>query len=170
MILNIDRPKIKVPIDSIDILMEGISIVLIVLMWLYLYLEYPNLPETVASHFNSKGEPNDYSSKSVILLLPSIATLMYSGLFILNRFPHLHNYMVNITEENALKNYRFSTRILRIVNMLSMIMLAYLTYQIVQSAKSSTFSLGTYFLPIVIGTSILLPIIIIIYYRKINKS
>jgi len=170
MILNIDRPRIKVPIESIDILLESISIVLIVLMWLYLYTEYPSLPDTVATHFNSSGEPNDYGSKSVILLLPSIASLMYLGLLILNRFPHLHNYMVNITEENALKNYRFSMRIVRVINILSMILLAYLTYQIVESAKSNTFSLGTYFLPIVISIGILLPIFIIIYYKKINKS
>jgi len=168
--LNTKRPKIKVPFESLDILLESISIVLIVLMWLYLYTEYPNLPDTVATHFNSNGEPNDYGSKLVILLLPSIATLMYMGLFMLNRFPHLHNYMVNITEENALKNYRFSTRIVRIVNMLSMIMLAYLTYQIVEGAKSNAFSLGTYFLPIVIGASVLLPLFIIIYFRKINKA
>jgi len=133
-------------------------------------MEYPSLPDTVASHFNSKGEPNEYNNKSIILLLPSIAVIIYTGLFLLNRFPHMHNYMINITEDNALKNYRFSTRIVRIVNTLCIIMFTYLTYQIVESAKRSSSSLGTWFLPVVIGTSILLPIFIFIYFKKINKN
>jgi len=165
-----NRPKIKVPYQSLDIVLECISIVLVVLMWLYLLTEYPNLPDIVASHFNAKGEPNDYGSKTFILILPSIATLMYLGLFVLNRYPHLHNYMVNITENNALKNYRFSTRIVRIFSTLIMVLLAYITFQIVEGAKNQTFLLGSSFLPIVISVSILLPISIIIYFRKINKA
>ena len=78
--------------------------------------------------------------------------------------------MVNITEENALKNYRFSTRVLRIINLLCVVLMAYVTYYIIQSAKGHKLSLGTYFLPIVLGISILLPIILFIYMRKLNKE
>ena len=165
-----NRPKIKVPFQSIDIVFECISITLIVLMWLYLLTEYPNLPDTVASHFNANGEPNDYGSKTFILILPAVATLMYLVFFNVNRYPHLHNYFINITEENALKNYRFSTRIVRIAGMLTLILLAYITFQIVNGAKQETFSLGNWFLPVVIGTSVLLPIFVIIYFRMINKT
>ena len=170
MILNPDRPRIKVPFESIDIIMESISLIFILLMWLFLITEYPNLPETVVSHFNLKGEPDGYKSKAFILILPSITTLMYFGLFILNRYPHIHNYMVNITEKNALKNYRFSTRIVRIVNMLSMVMFSYIVFQTITSAKGKVLTIGSWFLPIVIGVSIILPIFIIIYFRKINRT
>ena len=77
--------------------------------------------------------------------------------------------MVNITKDNALKNYRFSTKIVRIVNTLSMTMFAYITYQIIESAKGKVLSMGSWFLPIVIGVSLILPIGIIIYFRKINR-
>lgn len=164
------RPKIKVPYESLDIILECTSIVLIIMLWLYLLTEYPNLPDIVASHFNAKGEPNDYGNKTFILIMPSVATLLYFVFFIVNRFPHLHNYFVNITEENALKNYRLSTRVLRIVGILSITLLAYLTYQIVNGIKYEFFTLGRWFLPIVIGASIILPIFIIIYFRKINNS
>lgn len=139
-------------------------------MWLLIIKEYSNLPETIASHFNAKGEPDGYSNKIFIFLIPSMAIIMYLGLFILNRFPHVHNYMINITEDNALKNYRFSTKIVRVVNTLSMILFAYLTHHIIESAKSESISLGTWFLPIVLGISVILPIWIIIYFRKINKN
>ena len=168
--MNNGRPKIKVPFEGIDIFLELVSITMLLLMWIYLIIEYPDLPETIASHFNAKGEADNYSNKSYIWFLPIIATGVYIGLFILNKHPHAHNYMVNITEENALKNYRFSTRIVRITNTLTVIMFTYIIYYIIQSAKESELQFSSWFVPIVIVCSLLLPIGIYLYYRKINKS
>ena len=163
------RPRIKVPFQPIDIITELISVTILILMWCYCIINYTDLPDTIATHFNGLGEPDGFSSKSNIWMLPIIATLMYVGLFILNRYPHIHNYMVNITQENALKNYRFSTRILRITNFLSVLLLAYISYVIVESAFGEQFNLGTWFVPVVVGSSIVLPIILVIYIRKMNK-
>ena len=165
-----NRPKIKVPFQTVDVLIELLSVTLILLAWVYVAIEYNELPDTIASHFNSKGQPDGYSSKNSILFLPILATIMYLSLFILNKFPHLHNYMVNITEDNALKNYRFSTRILRVVNFFVVLLFSYIVYTIIASAKGSTLSLGDWFLPTIIGVSILLPIGLILYQRKLNKS
>ena len=165
-----ERPKIKVPFESIDIAVELASITLLLLVWLYIIMEYPLLPKIIASHFNASGQPDGYGNKVFILFLPALSTAMYIGLFILNKYPHLHNYMVNITEANALKNYRFSTRVLRVVNFLTVLMFAYISYHIVVSAKGEVLSLGKFFLPLVIGISVLLPIGILIYQKKINKS
>ena len=88
----------------------------------------------------------------------------------MHKFPHLHNYMVNITEENALKNYRFGTRILRGVNFTCILLMAFITYKIIESAKGTYITLGSWFLPVVIGISIILPIILLIYMKKLNKD
>lgn len=164
-----NRPRVKVPLESIDIILELLSITCILLMWIYLIVEYPKLPDTIASHFNAKGEADGYSNKVYLWLVPVISTMMYIGLFILNKYPHIHNYMVNITQENALKNYRFSTRIVRIVNTLTVIMFTYIIYYIIQKAKDSDLQFSSWFLPLVLTISILLPIGILIYQRRINK-
>ncbi|MEM6378652.1 MAG: DUF1648 domain-containing protein [Bacteroidota bacterium] len=164
------RPKINVPFQHVDIAIELLSIALLLLMWLFVITEYSDLPDTIASHYNAKGEADGYSNKSFIWILPIIATVIYVGLFILNRYPHLHNYMTDITEENALKHYRFSTRILRVVNLFCVLLFAYITYHIVESAKAISLSLGGAFIGIVIGMSLLLPVVIIIYQKRINKS
>ena len=163
------RPRIKVPFETVDIIIEFISITLLVLMWFYCIVNYMELPDTIATHFNGAGEPDDYGSKQTVWIIPIIATVMYIGLFILNKYPHMHNYMINITEENALKNYRFSTRIVRVVNFLCVLLLTYITYVIIESAFGKQFNLGTWFVPVVIGVSIILPIIIFVYMRKMNK-
>jgi uncharacterized membrane protein len=164
------RPRINVPYQQIDIVIELISITILLLMFVYTGIEYANLPDTIPTHFNAQGIADDFGSKMTIWLVPIIAIVLYLGLFAINKFPHLHNYMVNITDENALKNYRFSTRILRIINLLCAILMAYVTYYIIHSANGHSMSLGSYFLPIVIGISILLPIILFVYMKKLNQD
>lgn len=163
------RPRIKVPFETVDVIIEFISITLLILMWVYCIVNYMELPDTIATHFNRAGEPDDFGSKQTVWIIPIIATVMYIGLFMLNKYPHMHNYMVNITEENALKNYKFSTRIVRVVNFLCVMLMTYITYMIVESAFGKQFNLGTWFVPVVIGVSIILPIIIFVYMRKMNK-
>ena len=113
-----NRPKIKVPLENLDYIIELVSITLLLVMWYFTISNYAELPDTVAMHFNAKGEPDDYGSKGMIWLLPILGTVIYFIMLVLTKYPHLHNYMVNITEKNALKNYRFSIRVLRIVNLL----------------------------------------------------
>lgn len=163
------RPRIKVPFETVDVIIEFISITLLILMWVYCIVNYMELPDTIATHFNGAGEPDGYGSRQTVWIIPIIATVMYIGFFILNKYPHMHNYMVNITEENALKNYKFSTRIVRVVNFLCVLLMTYITYMIVESAFGKQFNLGTWFVPLVIGVSIILPIIMFVYMRKMNK-
>jgi uncharacterized membrane protein len=165
-----NRPKIKVPFEPIDIIVEVLSMTLLLVMLIYTIIEYKDLPNTIPTHFNAQGIADDYSDKSMIWALPVIGIVMYVGLFFLNKFPHIHNYMVNITEENALKNYRFSTRIARGVNFFTVALFVYIQYTIIASAKGENFTLGSWFLPMVIGISILLPAFILIYQSKINKT
>ena len=168
--MNLKRPRLKVPFESIDVFVELISISIVLFMWLYVIYNYADLPDTIPTHFNGKGEPDDFGTKLTVWIVPGLATLMYIGIFILNRYPHLHNYMVNITEDNAMKNYRFSTRILRGVNFLCVLLMTFITYRIIESAKGVNFTFGSWFLPVVIGVSIILPIGLLIYMKRMNKN
>lgn len=167
--MNTKRPRIKVPFETVDVIIEMLSITLLILMWIYCIINYFELPDTIATHFDATGKPDDFGSKNTIWIIPVVATVMYIGMYILNKYPHIHNYMVNITEENALKNYRFSTRVVRVVNFLCVLLLAYITYMIIESAFGKQYNLGTWFVPLLIGFSIVFPIVLIIYMRKLNK-
>jgi len=165
-----ERPKIKIPFQPIDVAIEAASIGFLLFMWLHLFLEFSSLPDSVPSHFNAKGEPDNYSHKSFLFFLPALSTVIYLSLFILNKYPHLHNYMVNITTKNAFKNYQFSSRVLRIVNFLCVLMFTYINYQIIVGAKENTSSLGMGFIITVLIASLLLPIILLIYQKKLNNQ
>ena len=165
-----ERPKIKVPLETLDIIIELLNITLLLLLIGYTTMNYLELPETIATHFNAKGEADGFADKSTIWLLTGIALFIYVMMIVINKFPHLHNYMVNITEENALKNYRLSTRLIRFVNLFCLILFALITYEIIESAKGNEFNiLG---IPFLIFTLIVPLIGIVFMYRfqrKINS-
>ena len=154
------RPRIKVPYEQIDLLVELLNITLLILIWGYTLVNYLDLPETIPTHFNAKGEADDFGHKATVWILPAIATFLFAVMFILNLFPHVHNYMVNVTEENALKLYRLSTRVLRFVNLFCLILFAILIYEIIgMSAGNDAKIMSSAF----IGFTIIGPIAIVIY-------
>jgi uncharacterized membrane protein len=163
------RPKIKVPLEGLDIILDITSATLLIFLIVFTIISYPELPDTIPSHFNAKGEADGYSSKSTLWMLPGLGIILFFGMYILNKFPHIHNYMVNITEENALKNYRLSTRIVRFSNLFVMLTFGIIMYSMIASAKNNNSDLSHWILPFIIGSSIVLPIVILIYMKKINK-
>lgn len=95
---------------------------------------------------------------------------IFIGLYILNKYPHLHNYTVKITEENALKNYRFSTRILRVVNFLNLLLLAYILKTMMTPHEKQDTELGSWFSPLIIIGSLVLIIFIFVSANKLNSK
>jgi len=167
--MNIERPRIKVPLQHIDIVIDLASIALLLIMWGLFIRVYGDLPEEVPTHFSASGQVDGYGSKASLWFLPGLATFIYIGIFLLNRYPHLHNYMVNITEENAFKQYQFSTRMLRIVNFLCVLMFAYILYRLIATIEGNAIGLGDLFLYIVLGLSLAIPIVFIILQKRITK-
>jgi len=165
-----ERPRISIPLTTPDIVVELASIAILILMLIHTIIEYPNLPDTIASHFNAKGKADGFSDKAFLWFIPCLSIGMYAVLFFLNKYPHLHNYMVNITEENALKQYTFSTKVLRVVNFLIVLIFGYINFKIIEGAKNGNSDLGMGFLITAIAGSIILPVIIVIYQRKLNKN
>ncbi len=163
------RPKIKVPLEGLDIILDILAATVLILLISYAFISYSDLPDTIPSHFNAKGEVDGYSDKTMLWLLPGLGIIIFFGMYILNKFPHMHNYMVNITEENALKNYRLSTRIVRFTNLFIMVIFGIVLFNIVESAKNNNSDMDNWILPFIIGFSIVLPIAIYIYQKKINK-
>lgn len=164
-----NRPKIKVPLQPLDIIVDVLSISVLICMIIYSVIVFQELPDTIPTHFDFKGEADSYGSKSSLFLLPGIGIVLFSLLFILNKYPHLHNYMVNITEENALKNYRFSTRVLRFTNLCIAILFFFIQFKIVQTAKDNSISIGNWLIPLIIGITVIVPIFLVVHQFKMNK-
>ena len=112
---NEPRPVIKPTLTIADYVLEGTSLWLLIAICAYAWLVYNSLPETIPTHFNIHGQVDGYGSKWSVFIFPALALVLYIALSILNRFPHVFNYPVAITSENALRQYTLATRLLRII-------------------------------------------------------
>lgn len=161
-----NRPRIQIKKNIFDWTLELITLLIFLLVLAVPIIYYNELPETVPRHFNAAGEPDAYGSKTILWILPLICSLMYVGLTILNRYPHIFNYLDEITEENAERQYRMATKLIRILKLIVTATFCYILFQTVQTALDHQQGLGTYFLPIFI----VVMIAIIIGYLVISQK
>ncbi|MEM8893775.1 MAG: DUF1648 domain-containing protein [Bacteroidota bacterium] len=153
------RPKLNLPLTSLDWLYEGAAVIVMAFFVWSLLDSYADLPETIPTHFNHKGEADGFSSKSSLWLLPGIAFATYLGLIVVNRMPHKFNYPIDITEENAAYQYRLATRMIRVIN-LSVVVIFYLVArEILLAGFESQGGMGGFLLPIILLLT-LFPIIV----------
>ncbi len=111
------RPRINIVLSPLDNFLEITAYVLLGLMWATTAYAYFILPVTIPIHYNASGEADGYGNKMFLLLLPLIPTVIFIGISFLARYPHIFNYMVPITEENALKQYTMAVRLLRFLKL-----------------------------------------------------
>ena len=164
------RPKITVPQNSTDLWIDRFSFLLFFIIWLSVFVYYPDLPNEIPTHFNGRGQADAFGSKKSIWILMGVFSSIFIGIYILNKYPHLHNYTVKITEENALKNYRFSTRVLRVVNFLNLLLLAYILKTMMTPYEKQSTAFGGWFLPTIMIGSLVLIIYIFVKANKINSK
>ena len=98
---KMDRQRIKIELDVSDWTMEIIGATFLVLMIGFPLYYFNELPNTIPIHFNGSGEADGFSQKNTVWTLPVIGLVIYIGMLILNRYPHILNYPREITEENA---------------------------------------------------------------------
>lgn len=169
--MSTNRPKIKVPLERIDIILELIVLALVLLTWGYVITSYSQLPEIIPSHFNAKGEVDGYSGKNSIWFLAILTTVLAAGMHVLTKFPQIHNYTETITEDNALFYYRKSARMLRFVNIFTTLVFVYVVYSVIESAKGKEIAMQSSFIYIIIMFSVIMPIFLLLYMsRKKNNK
>jgi uncharacterized membrane protein len=139
-----DRPRIHLEKQPIDIVLEGASILLLILMLIYCGIHFQNLPEKIPTHFNASGESDEFGGKTTIWLLPFTGLVQYVILTVLNRFPHTFNYPVKITAENAEQQYRLATRLILSLKASILLLFGYITFKTVSMAEGKSDTLGNY--------------------------
>lgn len=157
-IKNEARPKIKPKLKSIDKWLEGLAWITLVLLWFWTIWNYTNLPETIPTHFGAGGEPDAYGGKKTIFALPIVGSLSFLLLTIMNHFPHLFNYAVKITPENAAAQYANSARMMRFLKFSITLIFLLINILTIRTVTGKAEGLGWWFVLVVLG-SIVCPLI-----------
>lgn len=135
-------------------MLKGLALAGLLALLILPAMYYGSLPDTIPHHFNGAGEADGFGSKSYIWALPGIGLAMYVFLTYIGRSPHRFNYMVKITEQNAVTQYRLALRLTRLVKFGVMALFVYITWAIVKGAESGKAALNPWLLFIILGTNI----------------
>ncbi len=153
-----ERPKLKLELTTFDKTLEILGWTSILAIWVLTIINYINLPDTIPIHYNGAGQADEFGGKVTILTLPLIATVLFIGLTILNKFPHVFNYPTNITQDNALRQYKNATKLIRYLKFIIVIIFGLIVLKTIQYAKGQAVGLGIGFLPVTLGL-IFIPLI-----------
>lgn len=149
--MNTGRPIIKVELSTLEKTIEVVGIIAIVLLIGIPMYHYNLLPDEIPVHFNGKGEADSFGKKDMIWTLPFIGTLLFVGLKILTRKPHLFNYPTEITDENAAQQYSNMVRMLILLNTFFAGSFVYIIFRSIQMALGQSNGLGAGFILFFIG-------------------
>lgn len=143
-----NRPRINLKRSYIDWILEFIAFSSLLILIALPIISLKTLPETIPVHFNASGQPDGYGNRSAIFLLPAIGAIMYLLMTVVEAFPHIYNYPVEITPENASVQYRIATRLIRILKTVILITFSFISFQTVKTATGGAAGLGKSFLPV----------------------
>ncbi len=153
-----ERPKLTLIPTTADKLVEVLGWLILLFLWVLTFSHYSSLPETIPTHFNAAGNADGFGSKVSLIALPVIATLLFIGLTVLNRYPHIFNYPTSITQDNALRQYTLATRILRYLKLVLVLVFGGIEFMTIQNATGKGAGLGAWFLPLTL-VLVFLPLI-----------
>ena len=153
-----ERPKITLIPTTADRLVDLLGWIVLLTIWGWTFAHYSSLPDTIPTHFNATGEADGFGSKASIIGLPIIATLLFIGLTVLNRYPHIFNYPCPVTQDNALRLYTLATRMLRYLKLVLLLVFGGIEFMTIQNATGKAAGLGVWFLPLTL-VLVFLPLI-----------
>jgi uncharacterized membrane protein len=161
------RPILNIPLKPVDWIIEGITVFIVMGIAVYTTIHYSALPDTIPTHYGFSGKADGYGGKSTLLVLLGVLMAMYLMLLGVSRIPHKFNYVTEITESNAPRQYSIALQMMRIVKLIGVIIFSYIILTTIQITQGNAMSLGTWFL---ITAIFFLFVTIIIYAIRSSKS
>ncbi|TDF94818.1 DUF1648 domain-containing protein [Paenibacillus piri] len=141
-----NRPKLTIPRTKTEMVHDLISVIVIAASFVYIFMMWPELPSRVPIHFNAVGEVDNWGGKGSVFVLPAVSVIIYIGLAILSRFPHVFNYTVEITEKNANAQYKNARLMLSWIKIEIVLLFGFLLWKTIQAAIETSNRIGMQFL------------------------
>lgn len=150
------QPKLDIARTQTETVLEFLSGGILLFLIFLLFQNWNAIPDSIPTHFGISGKADTWGSKYIILFLPSITLLIYVGLTILGRYPHVYNYPWQITDENAIRQYILARTFLCWLKFELVVLFTCIEWITIQVALGNSSGLGIEFLPfcmiIVFGT------------------
>ncbi|MFN3952442.1 MAG: DUF1648 domain-containing protein [Thermaurantimonas sp.] len=144
---NSIRPRLSVSMTSFDYLLEFIALVGLFCLFYFTFNFYTYSPDIIPVHFDLEGNADRYGSKTELILILVISSLLYTGISVLQKYPHLYNYPFEIRENNALYQYTLAVRLLRVLK----VVIIWIFFTILYTVRSGTDSFSGILIVMYVG-------------------
>lgn len=161
-----NKPVIHLRKTKTDFFLGILTVVLLVCFWGISIFYYPSLADEIPIHFDYKGEVNSYASKETIFILPFIGTFLVGFLTLISKSPESFNYTVEITEENAERQYTNAVLMMKVLRLALLLVFMLIDWEVIQIGLGKSKGLGAWFLPIFL----ILVFVPIIYFLIRSKK
>lgn len=142
------RPVLKIPQSFVERLLQGISAGALAANAIILIMKWNSFPGKIPSHFGVSGEADAWSGKGTLVSLPVTCLVLYALITLLERYPHIFNYVVEITEQNAEYQYRNARCMMIWLKTELILVFSYIEWIMIQTALQKANGLGNSFLPV----------------------
>lgn len=142
------NPKLPPQWGPFDLVLEVLAATGLAALLGIILPRIPHLPARVPVHFDFAGRPDRWGSRGEFTILPVVALVVFVLLTVVARLPHLANYPVPITPENAERQYRMATVVLTLIKAEIMWGFAFLGWKIIRIALQQADGLGRGFLAV----------------------
>lgn len=136
-------------------LLEAIGVTLLVLLWIGTVSIFAQLPDLILTHYNAAGRADAFRNKATIFIAPTVATLIYLDMTLLNMHPHLYNYLTTVTSENARRLYTSMKRFIKFLKLGIVLIFCGIVVMTYRTIVSNGRDLGRWFLPTAIALLVL---------------
>ncbi len=161
------RPKPVQTYSYIDLAL-GTGTLIVVGFTLFLTFDsYPELPKIIPTHFSATGVPDKFGHKTSIWFLPIVSLVLCAGLWILGKYPQYFNYLTEINEENAQRQYQLASKMVRVLGFLVSLVFLFATYETIQVSQNEINTNGSWHFFFTVFSFL---IVLIIYIYKSNKK
>ncbi|HAQ65940.1 MAG TPA: hypothetical protein DCR43_08840 [Bacteroidales bacterium] len=147
---ELPNPKLIIKPARADCVIEVLGWVVLGFLWSMTIWAFTTVSGDVPVHFNFRGEVDGYGSIGFIVWVPGLTTLMLAGITWLNHYPHIFNYPVKITAQNAQKQYAMATRFLRILKLSIAVISFIINLSIITTATGISVKPGFWLTPLII--------------------
>lgn len=110
--------------------MEGLCLVMLVGLTLYLAIRWGDIPDKIPAHYDIAGNIDRWGKKGEILIVPIMSWVMYLMITGLEQFPAIWNTGVKVTVINQFHVYR---TLKYMIKSLKLLVVADFTYMTINS-------------------------------------
>lgn len=121
-----DRPRHIIPLSVVDRVVEGVTAIVLLAITVIFLFRYPSVDDKVVMHYDLTGNIDRVGDKSGVFFFFGILILIYVGMTFAQRFPHSFNYLTEITEENAKRQYTTAVKMIRWLKLMMVVLFSFI--------------------------------------------